>query len=92
MADAQRPIRIGLVGAGRNTRAKHIPGLQAIDGVEIDKKTNGPLSDEINKTSLPGIFVCGNSFKVYDIVDNVTKDSEEAGKLAAEYLQTCHSE
>lgn len=28
-------IRIGIVGAGRNTTTKHIPGLQAIDGVEI---------------------------------------------------------
>jgi predicted dehydrogenase len=28
-------IRIGIVGAGGNTTAKHIPCLQAIDGVEI---------------------------------------------------------
>src|ERR1043165_7183605 len=28
-------IRIGLIGAGANTRARHIPGLLAIDGVEI---------------------------------------------------------
>ncbi|SFJ63137.1 Gfo/Idh/MocA family protein [Planctomicrobium piriforme] len=30
-----KSVRIGLVGAGGNTRLKHIPGLQAIDGVEI---------------------------------------------------------
>ncbi|TAN38438.1 MAG: Gfo/Idh/MocA family oxidoreductase [Verrucomicrobia bacterium] len=30
-----QPIRIGIVGAGTNTRAKHIPGLQALPGVEI---------------------------------------------------------
>ncbi len=29
------PIRIGIIGAGANTTSKHIPGLQAIDGVEI---------------------------------------------------------
>lgn len=29
------PIRIGIVGAGVNTRDRHIPGLQAIPGVEI---------------------------------------------------------
>src|SRR5919198_1805937 len=29
------PLRIGLVGAGANTRARHIPGLRAIPGVEI---------------------------------------------------------
>ena len=28
-------IRVGIVGAGAVTRAKHIPGLQAIDGVEV---------------------------------------------------------
>src|SRR5205823_3809634 len=28
-------IRIGLIGAGANTRARHIPGLLAIEGVEI---------------------------------------------------------
>jgi predicted dehydrogenase len=30
-----RTIRVGLIGAGANTRARHIPGLRAIDGVEI---------------------------------------------------------
>src|SRR6266852_3970146 len=30
-----KPIRIGLIGAGANTRARHIPGLLAIEGVEI---------------------------------------------------------
>ena len=29
------PIRIGIVGAGNNTRVRHIPGLKAIPGVEI---------------------------------------------------------
>lgn len=29
------PLRIGLIGAGDNTRKKHIPGLRAIAGVEI---------------------------------------------------------
>ena len=28
-------IRVGVVGAGLNTRSKHIPGLQAIEGVEV---------------------------------------------------------
>jgi predicted dehydrogenase len=31
----QLRIRVGLVGAGGNTRLRHIPGLRAIDGVEI---------------------------------------------------------
>lgn len=28
-------IRIGVIGAGNNTRVRHIPGLRAIDGVEV---------------------------------------------------------
>ena len=31
----QDSIRVGIIGAGANTRDRHIPGLQAIDGVEI---------------------------------------------------------
>lgn len=54
--------------------------------VEMDKKTNTPVSDEVNKTSVEGLFVCGNAFKIYDLVDSVTKDSITAGKMAAEYL------
>jgi thioredoxin reductase len=37
--------------------------------------------------AIPGLFVCGNSFKVYDLVDSVTRDSEKAGQQAAEYLK-----
>ena len=66
-----------------------IPENELIEmaGAEMDKKTNSPVSKELNKTSLPGLFVCGNSFKVYDIVDSVSRDSTIAGRLAAEYLK-----
>ncbi len=29
-------IRVGIIGAGGNTKLKHIPGLQAIEGVSVD--------------------------------------------------------
>ncbi len=66
-----------------------IPENELIEmaGAEMDKKTNSPLSDGLNKTSIPGLFVCGNSFRVYDIVDSVSRDSIEAGRLAAGYLK-----
>ncbi len=32
---ASQPIRVGIVGAGNNTRKRHIPGLKALEGVEI---------------------------------------------------------
>lgn len=66
-----------------------IPENELIEmaGVNLDKKTNSPVSDEVNKTSIAGLFVCGNSFKVYDVVDSVTQDSELCGRMAAEYLR-----
>lgn len=67
-----------------------IPENELIEmaGVALDKKTNCPISPELDKTSIPGLFVCGNSYKVYDIVDSVTRDSYIAGRMAAEYLRT----
>lgn len=41
MADSV--IRVGIVGAGDNTRKKHIPGLQAIPGVEVVSVCNRTL-------------------------------------------------
>lgn len=66
-----------------------IPENELIEmaGAAIDRKTNRPISEGANKTSIPGIFVCGNAFKVYDYVDSVTIDSESAGKLAADYIR-----
>jgi len=65
-----------------------IPENELIEmaGVAMNKKTNTPVAEGLNRTSIPGIFVCGNAFKVYDLVDAVSKDSIEAGRMAAEYL------
>ena len=32
---AQETLRVGLIGAGKNTRVRHIPGLNAIPAVEL---------------------------------------------------------
>lgn len=32
---ASETVRVGIIGAGRNTKSRHIPGLQAIENVEI---------------------------------------------------------
>jgi predicted dehydrogenase len=37
-------IRVGIVGAGANTRDRHIPNLQAIDGVELVGVANRSLA------------------------------------------------
>jgi predicted dehydrogenase len=42
-----KPVRVGIVGAGANTTARHIPGLRAIEDVEIVSVANrSPESSE----------------------------------------------
>ena len=53
--------------------------------IKIDPVTSGPYVDEYYRTSCPNIFACGNVLHVHDIVDNVTKESELAGKYAGLY-------
>lgn len=40
MSTPSKPLRIGLIGAGANTRLQHIPGFQRIEGVSIDVVAN----------------------------------------------------
>ncbi len=53
------PIRIALIGAGGNTRSKHIPKFQAIDGVELvgvvnrSRTSSQAVADEFE---IPGIY------------------------------------
>ena len=41
--------------------------------------------DERRMTSVPGIFSCGNVLHVHDLVDNVSREAETAGRCAARY-------
>ena len=36
----KKKLKIGIIGAGLNTRVKHIPGFQAIDGVQVVAVSN----------------------------------------------------
>ena len=56
-------------------------------GVALDSITSGPSVDQFMETSIPGIFACGNSVHVHDLVDFVTEESLLAGKSAAEYCK-----
>ena len=55
-------------------------------GMEMYKNTRGPLVNEMMETTKEGIFACGNSLHVHDLVDFVTAESRLAGKGAARYL------
>jgi len=67
-------------------QAKEAIELLEMAGAEIDRRTNTPVAGEVNRTSIPGVFACGNACKVYDLVDSVTRDSMLAGRMAAQYL------
>lgn len=54
--------------------------------VEIDPRTKGAVVDDNYMTSIPGIFACGNSLHVHDLVDYVSIEGKKAGKAAAEYV------
>lgn len=43
--------------------------------------------DEYMETSVPGIFACGNVVHVHDLVDDVSRAAEVAGKGAATYVR-----
>lgn len=49
--------------------------------------TRGPVVNEMMETTKEGIFACGNSLHVHDLVDFVTKEGRAAGKGAARYLK-----
>lgn len=40
MVFSMKQLRIGVIGAGANTRLRHIPGFQEIDGVSVDVVCN----------------------------------------------------
>lgn len=54
-------------------------------GVELSAITKGANVDSFMQTGTPGIFACGNVLHVNDLVDNVSRESELAGRNAALY-------
>lgn len=55
--------------------------------IELDPITKGAIVDETRQTNIPGMFACGNVLHVHDLVDNVSLESEIAGKYAAMYSE-----
>ena len=56
-------------------------------GVEINKKTKGPLCDGNLMSTVPGVFAAGNCLYVYDLVDYVSEDGAKAGRNAAKFAR-----
>ena len=65
-----RTVRVGVIGAGTNTTKLHIPGFQAIDGVEVTGVVNRSRESSqrvADKFSIP---------KVYDTWDEAVTDPD----------------
>ncbi|MBN1775682.1 MAG: FAD-dependent oxidoreductase [Clostridiales bacterium] len=61
--------------------------LSKTAGVELDPRTGGPRVTDDTRTTVPGIFACGNVLHVHDLVDNVTLEARKAGRAAARFLR-----
>lgn len=68
-------LSVGLIPENELSRSAH---------VEICPATNGPVVNQYMQTSIPSLFACGNVVHVNDLVDNVSIESEVAGRRAAE--------
>ena len=56
-------------------------------GIEIDRRTGGPVVNEVMETNISGIFASGNVVHVHDLVDFVSIESRKAGKAASQYIK-----
>lgn len=59
--------------------------LTTTAGVSLSGITKGASVNQFMQTEIPYIFACGNVLHVNDLVDNVSRESEKAGKYAAKY-------
>lgn len=69
-------LSVGLIPENELTRSAEIA---------MSPVTNGPLVNQFMQTSAPSVFAAGNVVHVNDLVDNVSRESERAGRSAAQY-------
>ena len=60
--------------------------INEIEGINIDEKTNGPIVDQNMQTAIPFVFACGNNVYIHNNVDTLVKESNLAGKAAANFI------
>jgi pyruvate/2-oxoglutarate dehydrogenase complex dihydrolipoamide dehydrogenase (E3) component len=71
-----------------------IPDVTLFDSLtlEIDPITKSVVVDQNYETNIPGLFACGNSLHVHDLVDEVSIESKKAGEAAIRYLSHEHEQ
>lgn len=70
-------VSIGLIPD--NELARHL-------GVRLDPVTTGPIVDSTMQTSRDGVFACGNTVHIHDLVDMVSQESHLAGSGAGSFV------
>lgn len=69
-------LSVGLIPENELTRSAEV----SLSGI-----TKGAVVNQYKQTDKPYIFACGNVLHVNDLVDHVSRESEDAGKFAAFY-------
>lgn len=69
-------LSVGLIPENELTKGRNVP-LSAV--------TKGAVVNQYMQTEIPSIFACGNVLHVNDLADNVSRESEGAGRSAALY-------
>lgn len=65
-----------------------IPYNTLLNSLDVElSPTKGPIIDENYMTSIAGIFSCGNSLHVHDLVDYVSMEGKEVGISVSKYLK-----
>ena len=59
--------------------------LTLTSGLSLSGITTGASVNQYMQTEIPYVFACGNVLHVNDLVDNVSRESEQAGRYAAKY-------
>jgi NADPH-dependent 2,4-dienoyl-CoA reductase/sulfur reductase-like enzyme len=65
-----------------------IPEISLLDEIKPkkDTKTRSVIVNQTYQTSIDGLFVCGNSLQIHDLVDFVSKEGTIAGRSARNYV------
>ena len=67
---AMKPVRVGIVGLGKNTRNRHVPGFRAIEGVELVGVCNRRAESTRQAASEYGIP------KIFDDWEDLVRDDD----------------
>lgn len=60
--------------------------LSTTANVKLDRKTRGPLVNDMMETNVEGVFAAGNVVHIHDLVDNVSSEAVKAATNVVKYL------